>query len=380
MNLLIHQPRKWQVRDEFLVDRVGVEMDGTSAEPGPGTRHYGGAVDIESGKLVVSAGGSFFFSGVGFTGMTSLYQLKLDDVVENLDIGLFRTLFLFGSNVLSAFEEFVTPGPVLANVSEDVEYMLANVYGSVGGYYFWREGNDWKLLIRHGVSVATGWNLDVGSWNLATGLAEFVQVSRRRWLPTPLIYDTFTRANGALGNSETGGPDGQTTPQKGWSSLVGTVEVTSNAAKATALSGGVAIAGMDLGKANIYISAIPVGTPADGSLTGVAFRYVDSNNYMYAYLRRSGASYFAGLKKVVGGVTTPLFEAGVTFASGGILRASADGNNFRVYYHNSLVNATTDSDLQSGTKTGLYFTTTTVSLDNFMVFDRVQNGLNGFLH
>jgi len=49
------------------------------------------------------------------------------------------------------------------------------------------------------------------------------------YLPTPTCYDTFTRSDGALGSSETTGPDSQATPQRTWTTIGGDLDIASNA-------------------------------------------------------------------------------------------------------------------------------------------------------
>src|SRR5574343_1428706 len=55
------------------------------------------------------------------------------------------------------------------------------------------------------------------------GTLDYLRIPTPTWLPTPLAYDTFTRSNGAIGTSETTGPDSQTTPAKTWTGATWTI-------------------------------------------------------------------------------------------------------------------------------------------------------------
>src|SRR6185295_14296885 len=53
------------------------------------------------------------------------------------------------------------------------------------------------------------------------------------YIPQPLAYDTFTRANGALGNTETSGPDSQVLTALAWAFSGSVWNVASNLAVGT---------------------------------------------------------------------------------------------------------------------------------------------------
>jgi hypothetical protein len=84
---------------------------------------------------------------------------------------------------------------------------------ATGGYVLVKGGTytTWTLLwISSTNNTATLYPCIIT--NNATLTSSFIRVPARTWLPKPLCYDTFTRANGAIGTSETTGPDGAAGP------------------------------------------------------------------------------------------------------------------------------------------------------------------------
>jgi len=59
---------------------------------------------------------------------------------------------------------------------------------------------------------------------------EYIRIPDLLWLPTPVAYDSFTRANGPLGTSEATGPDGQAVTGRTWESGGATWAISSNKA------------------------------------------------------------------------------------------------------------------------------------------------------
>jgi hypothetical protein len=101
-------------------------------------------------------------------------------------------------------------GVVVAVVAQDVDYRFAFSLKATGGYIFIKGGAfaDWSLL----------WVAPLGSGDpVYPAIANYDQVMTSDysrgpdalWLPEPLAYDAFGRANGVLGDSESHGPDGQ---------------------------------------------------------------------------------------------------------------------------------------------------------------------------
>jgi hypothetical protein len=132
------------------------------------------------------------------------------------------------------------------------------------------------------------------------------------WLPTPLAYDSFTRSDGALGNSESSGPDGQTVAARAWTAQSGTWAVSSNQAVATA-AGIATLPGLPNGD---YVIEAQVTTPASGTTPGgLIVRFSDTSNYWYVKITPGTAGTDLELVEVNDGTPTTRASADVDFAA-----------------------------------------------------------------
>jgi len=185
------------------------------------------------------------------------------------------------------------------------------------------------------------------------------------WLPTPLCYDTFTRANGAIGTSEASGPDSQAVTARTWNNRVGTTQIATNKASASALVGGLAIATVDTATVDTIVSATLTRSAAE---VGVVLRYADTANYIYAIHDGTNCQ----LIKRVATAETTVITAAVAIGAGAI-RVIPDGTSFSLYLNNAKVGSTStisDAGLQTGTEQGLFSTNTGNTQDAFEVFPR----------
>ncbi|KKU43472.1 MAG: Carbohydrate-binding CenC domain protein, partial [Microgenomates group bacterium GW2011_GWA1_46_7] len=111
-------------------------------------------------------------------------------------------------------------GIAVANsFSTGTDYLLADVLRGTGHYMFIKGGayTNWTLLYTTKVTTTTPMYPFVGqAYGASVFTADNIRIPTATWLPTPLAYDTFTRADGAIGSSETTGPDEQTTPALEW--------------------------------------------------------------------------------------------------------------------------------------------------------------------
>lgn len=147
-----------------------------------------------------------------------------------------------------------------------------------------------------------------------------------------LWYDSFTRDNGALGSSESVGPDSQATPITAWVNQEGTTEVVGNAAQATALAGGIANATLLTTYADAHIRAAL--TRAAGNV-GINARYQDSSNYLRAY--HDGTN--AVCQQVVAGVATTLRTGAAAFSAGAYIYLLLRGTTGWLFYNGVAVGA-----------------------------------------
>jgi hypothetical protein len=87
-----------------------------------------------------------------------------------------------------------------------------------GAYYFVKSESypRWTLMWISPSGTTTNLYPSVGLWRGTDANVDYVSVPEATWLPTPLAYDTFTRADGEIGVSEATGPDLQMTPSLDW--------------------------------------------------------------------------------------------------------------------------------------------------------------------
>jgi len=265
-------------------------------------------------------------------------------------------------------------GPGAAGVDFDIAIILRNP-GSMlllrgGGLY-----SKWTLMAVHSshpsnASLCPAYTQRYGTINL-----KYMAVPDALWLPSPLLSDSFNRADGALGTSDGAGHAESTGVGSGgsgvaWTSSVGTVQVSSNKAMATALDGGIAIATADVGTPHHWARAkLTRGT----GIVGVVLRYSDASNYVYCIHNGTNVQ----MVKVVGGTPTTLVNAAATYSAGALLEAWMDSTKARVFYSGALIGTEqtiADAGLQTGTRVGLYFDNTSDSADDFTSYARGAEG------
>jgi len=118
-----------------------------------------------------------------------------------------------------------TAGPSVFVPVTATDYKKAITLRSAGAYYFLKGGtqSNWSLLWFNSTNNTATLYPSISGYSLVS-TRDFARVPTRTFLPTPLAYDTFTRSNGAIGTSETSGPDSQTTPAKTWTGATWTID------------------------------------------------------------------------------------------------------------------------------------------------------------
>ena len=369
------------LRDEFTSALAAGSVNGTAAEPGPGTRTVvdtNNKLSIAGGALSMVVGGSprdprFSFAGLTrTTGRVVLCGgINIDD--EGINIGWVdnvatarRGTVSFTGTDLRVYEG--TTGIIVGAYSKHLDYQIAVVLRAAGVYYFIKgvAFTNWTLLYSSSTSAETPMyafaSAEDGS---STVTVDYIRVPDVLWLPEPLAYDTFTRANGAIGNSETSGPDSQAVTARTWNNRVGTTQIATNKASASALVGGLAIATVDTATADTIVSATLTRA---GDEVGVVLRYADADNYIRAVHDGTNCK----LIKRVATAETDVISAVVAIGAGAI-RVIPDGTSFSLYLNNAKVGSTStisDAGLQTGTEQGLFSTNTGNTQDAFEVFPR----------
>lgn len=380
--LLMGRGITYSLLDLFTTDRAAGSVNGTAAEPTGQTR----TVTDTNSKLSLAGGkASVATGGVGSSNPRLSYPLEtrvagktllatVNVSVNALRIGWTTDIagvidFNFTPIVLNALYVTDNGAGILvgSNVAGDTDYQVAVVLRSTGCFYFYKGGTDttWKLVW---VSVQGTGNLYpafTSTYTTDVYTVDNFRIPNALYIPNPIAYDTFTRANGALGSTEATGADGQLLTPIAWSSAIGTWAISSNKATASALSGGLAIATISVStKGNIVEAALT----RSAGIVGVVGRYTDSDNYIYAY--HDGTN--AGIKQRLAGVETDLIAAtAATYSASAILRLVMDGNSCLLFYNNARVGATgTINAGLSGTIDGLYTTDTGNTHDLVTVWAR----------
>lgn len=190
----------------------------------------------------------------------------------------------------------------------------------------------------------------IGQRNIAANPQNFdrVHIPQSLYIPS-LWYDSFTRADGALGSSETTGPDGQATPATAWVNQTGTIGVTGNAAQATALAGGLALATIPTTYADVHVRAAL--TRAAGNI-GINARFQDTDNYLRAY--HDGTNVVC--QQVVAGTPTTLRTGAAAFVASAYIYLIVRGTTGWLFYNNVAIGASFTVPSSTQTAHGLYTT------------------------
>jgi hypothetical protein len=224
----------YTLNDQFTTDLPAGSVHGTQAEPTGGTRTV---VDTEGNKLSIASSALTFAGGTPWgnpgmwypsttreAGKAILTPISAIADTVSMQVGfdtnqsgaLDGNFIYYGMGSVRAYY-----GNGFVNVYDysgsGVAYQFATVLKTTGAYNFIKGGvfTNWSLLwIDNRGSITTLYpSISNGA---ATFTADNIRIPTALWLPTPLAYDTFTRADGAIGSSETSGPDAQSTPSLTW--------------------------------------------------------------------------------------------------------------------------------------------------------------------
>lgn len=227
------------LRDDFDDTLAAGAVDGTPAVPGPGTRAVvdgGSKLSLSGGNLVYQRDGSND-PGLWLDAVTRAAGVLMV-AHNNWGNANNRTQIGFNDAQNGVHEEYIRnvnadfyiiSQAIGSSVTASRDYYFAIVLRAVGAYYFVKETNDfanWTLLfITSGDSTASLYpSVAVrDAWSSGNNISSFLRVPKQTWLPTPLAFDSFTRANGAIGTSEVIGPDSQEVLARTWTGVTFTV-------------------------------------------------------------------------------------------------------------------------------------------------------------
>jgi hypothetical protein len=383
--------RFYLLNDTFTTNLAAGSVNGTDAEPGPGTR---AVVDTNSKLALVGGEASFATGGAAANDpalrITPIIQRAPGRTVvgsfsisaAGLDIG-------WDANLTGSPSDSVRANGTTLQVRQNntttlsvgvivlgTPYQIAVVWREVGALYFIKGGTftNWTLIAIGSVgNYAEGYMVASAVGTTSVGVVQYLRSPDVFWLPAPLLSDGFGSTFGTsdgLGHAEGvamgrgRGGDGLAYTQ------VGTWATATGAVACTVLAGGLGITHATLPTADVIAT---VKVTRAGGVGGLALRYVDANNYITCH--HDGTNVL--LVKKVAGVDTTVQTTVVTYVAGAELRVIATGTAFRVYYNNAIVGteqAIADAALLSPLKFGLYSTNVGNTFDDLAIYARGTGG------
>ncbi len=340
-----------------------------------------------------------------------------------------------GTEVIQASNASATFNSNVGLAVENTTYTLAVILRANGYYGLIKGGpfTNWTLLwVSSTNSDATIYPSLTGEAGVGPGQDGFARIPKTALILIPLAYDAFGRANGALGSTETSGPDGasQPTPARVWTGPTWTIATnkavntpTLGAEQATgalvvgtwyiitatqvdyfyagcavgdvfvatattaldannkvkAYTTAELLASFDAGKADIIAGVDIVGTAQymEGSIVNLDSAATPLN-YIHAYLGRNlgaGATRIM-LDEVVAGVrTNKITVTNATYVSGARLVIVRDGTSCALYYNNVQVGTTQTMTANTNTRMGVSSAGgATATHDAVLVMPRGKNG------
>ena len=331
---------RYLLRDLFTTDRAAGAINGTPAEPTGQTRTVtdtNSKLSIASAKLAFATGGV----GAGNPGLwypaqtTVLGSILRGEITpgstssagsigwDTAAAGIIQDAlsFITGS-VLQAIAAGV--GVSVGVYTNGATYTVTIIPRANGFFFLIKGGSEYPfntLVWLNTTGAAGSWLIAAG---VSTGTIGIFTVDDLRnpagviYIPSPLAYDTFTRANAALGSSETTSPDGNTITAIAWG-FTGSWVVSSNTAIVTpnlgseAIVNGTFAADTDWTKgANWAIAAgVATGTLASSDLSQTVDPLTIGRWYVTVY---TVSGFAAGtVQAVVGGLSMPTHAANGTY-------------------------------------------------------------------
>lgn len=381
---------RYLFRDLFSTDRAAGAVNGTAAEPGPGTRMVIDTASkevIASGLLAFTAGKNtlgdpgYWLDAVARTQGRVMTALKRPLVSgTSLEVGWDTTQ----SGDLNTHTLYFVTSPairydntVIGSLDNFSAVQVVIVLRTSGAFVFTKIIGDstWRLWYYSVVGTATPLYPGITTYT-AIASFDFLSVPQDLYTPQAVVSDSFNRAT--LGSVT----DGAGCVEGGGAgvalvSQLGTWKTNSSTwLQPNVLSGGVGILTTDCGVTDYLVSA---KIRKNAGTLGLVLRYVDANNYIYVYALNDGAEKIS-VRKVVAGVDSEVL-ASTANGSGSFdvhLLAQVSGTKIRIFlYDNAIGTELTvdDAALQASTLCGIYSTNTNTLVDSFVVYP--QNGYSG---
>jgi hypothetical protein len=227
--------------DKFTTTVAAGSVNNTSAEPTGGVR----TVTDTNSKLSISSGVASFVTGgvgVGDPGLwyptqarkagRTLLSLVNTTGAASVTFGWTvaantttqETIRLAASNALHQVSDATVI--TIGTYTNNTDYQLCTILRAAGTFFFIKGGTEfpnWTLVWLSGnrnSSMFPGTH-SPGTTTIFT--VDNIRIPVATFIPQPLLYDTFTRSNGAIGSTESTGPDSQSLTPLVWSGSTWTV-------------------------------------------------------------------------------------------------------------------------------------------------------------
>lgn len=380
-------------KDEFTTDAANI--NGTACQPGPGNRYSldsAGKMSITGGALTVITGGassdpiSSFPAVARAVGKIILFSINVtanrawfglanigNPVAATLSAARRGTLEQNTTNLGVITSN--SPTIIVAVVALSTPYKFVIITRAVGQAYFIKGGTFiyWSLLYidaSNSDAIIYPYTSQIGTTTAYK--VDYIHELTSLWMPPPLASDSFASAfgvtNGLAHAEGVAGSIGNGGAGRNWVQQVGTWTVASGKAKASALSGGIAIATLALSTKDVLAEVKVTRSAGQG---GMVLRYNDINNHLYA--DHDGTNVF--VKQVLAGVTTTLVTGVATYSANAPIRVNLTGTSVRLFYNNSLIGVSSSIDASlTALLHGLHSTDTTVQLDDLLIYAIGVNG------
>ena len=373
------EPTLWLLQDEFATDLAAGSVNGTAAEPGPGTRTVvdtGNRLSISSGSAVIYPNSAWNNEILHYSNVSSvsagrllISKIKVDSVHEGR--------MSFGDDLLS--HGFLwsglrtwTPGTTIGGQPVNGAWQIYALIARPAGLFFLVKTSSWRLLwIRTHTAPS---NLSVHIEAASTSVSvDYVRVPAALWLPTPLASDGFGSAFGTtdgLGHAEgIAGGIGAGGSGVSWSNAGNTWSTSGGKAINTAPSGlAQQISVASLGVADVFAGVAMVR--ALSQQVGLALNVDNASSPQNGVLVYSDGAGNIKVDKIVSGVQSNVATTAFTYSAGARLIVVKNGSEYRVYYNNALVTAQiiSDASIISNTLHGLFSTDASNTLDDFTCY------------
>jgi len=201
----------YRLRDLFLTPRLPGAVNGTAAEPGPGTRTVTDTInkmDIGNGRLSLGVTAINGDPGIWYDAITRqagrfiIFKDIISDFTSSSYFGFdldtastpgVNSLRSAGIN-LRAYDSGGLLNQNVATVNPLYYYSFAVLLRETGAFHFYNEsGNGWKLLYISAINNTASVFPTISNINVMS--MDEVTIPQKLWLPAPLLSDGFASTN-----------------------------------------------------------------------------------------------------------------------------------------------------------------------------------------